>query len=295
MCIISKGLAKVTHTQPTGNKNIIMPIRTRRATLCLRYLKYLMELPNTHYASLALEENIKLRNSGSACWLSDLDFAIAHLPGNHRLPPLHALDADRIDKLIKAVDFSTKSELQTHISWSKLSLLRHRLEPKEEGPAKTQIIGLRHYLTQVSTHSHRRTITKLLCGDLTPQVFRGSPSPLRILTTTEQRIRLCRSCNHQPETPQHILFQCPSLPSIISLRSTFIATMRQFRPLPANSVFSDASALHYLKAFIFDWTLIVPTSKFIHVVVVRWQYYLDTGTDQLDTSAVSDDGDSDEG
>ncbi|KAJ3918382.1 hypothetical protein F5877DRAFT_79085 [Lentinula edodes] len=274
-----------------------MPIRTRHATLCLRYLKYLMDLLNTHYASLALEENIKLHNSGSACWLSDLDFAIAHLPGNHRLPPLHTLDGDQIDKLIKAVNFSTKSELQTHIdSWSKLSLLCHHLELKEEGPAKAQIIGLRHYLTQVSIHSHRRTITKLLCGDLTPQVFRGSPSPLCILTTTEQRTWLCRACNHQPETPQHILFQCPSLPSIISLHSTFITSMRQFRPLPANSVFSNASALHYLKAFIFDWTLIVPTATFIHDVVVRWQYYLDTGADQhLDTSAVSDDGDSDEG
>ncbi|KAF8828600.1 hypothetical protein HHX47_DHR3000003 [Lentinula edodes] len=146
-----------------------MPIRTRHATLCLRYLKYLMDLLNTHYASLALEENIKLRNSGSACWLSDLDFAIAHLPGNHRLPPLYTLDGDQIDKLIKAVNFSTKSELQTHIdSWSKLSLLCHHLELKEEGPAKAQIIGLRHYLTQVSIHSHCRTITKLLCGDLTP-------------------------------------------------------------------------------------------------------------------------------
>ncbi|KAJ3914149.1 hypothetical protein F5877DRAFT_83083 [Lentinula edodes] len=68
---------------------------------------------------------------------SSYDYAIAHLPGKHHLPPLHTLDGDQIDKLTKAIDFSTKSELQTHIdSWSKLSLLRHHLEPKEEGPGK---------------------------------------------------------------------------------------------------------------------------------------------------------------
>ncbi|KAJ3852987.1 hypothetical protein EV368DRAFT_39862, partial [Lentinula lateritia] len=213
---------------PLYTETGIMPIRTRRASLCLRYLKYLINLPNTHYASLALEANNDLRNSGFPCWLSDLDYTIAHLPGNHHLPPLHTLDCERIDRLIKAIEFSTKSDLQTHIdSWSKLSLLRHRLEPKEEGPAKAQMIGLRHYLTQVTIHSHC-TVTKLLCGDLIPHVFRGSPSPLRLLMTTEQRSRLCRACHHQPETPQHILFQCTSLPGITSLHATFIISMRQF-------------------------------------------------------------------
>ncbi|KAJ3855988.1 hypothetical protein EV368DRAFT_8559, partial [Lentinula lateritia] len=191
---------------PLFTESGIMPIRTRRASLALRYLKYLIALPPSHYAFLALWENNNLRRTSSPCWLSDLDYAISQLPGHHRLPHLRDLNSDCIDTLIKTIEFSTKSELQSHIdTWSKLSLLRNRLEPKETGPAKQQMIGLRHYLTQVQNHAHRRTVTKLLCGDLTPQVFRASASPLRQLTPTEVLNRACRACNRQGETPQHLL------------------------------------------------------------------------------------------
>ncbi|KAJ4494573.1 hypothetical protein C8J55DRAFT_415141 [Lentinula edodes] len=274
------GLSTNSVITPLYTETGIMPIRARRVSLTLRYLKYLIELPNTHYASLALAENDNLRNSLCPCWLSDLDYAINQLPGNHRLPHLRSLDGALIDKLIKSIELSTKTNLQSHIdTWSKLSLLRHRLEPKEEGHAKPQIIGLRHYLTQIPNHSHRRTITKLLCGDLTPHVFRASPCPLRQLTATEHLNRLCRACILHPETPQHILFQCPSLTSICSLRADFITYTRQCRPVPVNAFFSDPTALHYLKSFIFDWSLITPTAKFIHNVIDRWQCFLDTGMD----------------
>ncbi|KAJ4492683.1 hypothetical protein C8J55DRAFT_555651 [Lentinula edodes] len=143
---------------------------------------------------------------------------------------------------------------------------------------------------------HSDHITKLLCGDFIHHVFCGSPSPLCFLMTTEQWNRLCCACYHQPGAPQHILFQFPLLPSITSLRSTFITTMQEFRPLPANSAFSDMTALHYLKAFIFNWSPIAPTTKFVHDVVDQWQNYLETGSDQhRDGSAVSDNEDSDKG
>ncbi|KAJ3849038.1 hypothetical protein EV368DRAFT_85945 [Lentinula lateritia] len=265
----------------------IMPIRTRRVSLTLRYLKYLIRLPNNHYASLALAENDNLRNLLHPCWLSDLDYAI------NQLPHLHALNGALIDQLIKAIEFSTKTNLQSHIdTWSKLSLLRHCLEPKEEGPAKPQMIGLRHYLTQIPKHSHRRTITKLLCGDFTPQVFHASPSPLRQLTATENLNRLCHACTRHPETPQHILFQCPSLSSICSLHADFITYTHQHQPVPFNAFFSDPTVLHYLKSFIFDWALITPTAKFVHNVIDRWRSFLDTGIDSEDVAeSGSDDSD----
>ncbi|KAJ4498020.1 hypothetical protein C8R41DRAFT_917039 [Lentinula lateritia] len=163
--------------------------------------------------------------------------------------------------------------------WSKLSLLRHRLEPNEEGPPKPLLIGLRHYLTRIANHKHRRVITKLLCGDYIPHVFRASPSPLRQLSTAERFSRLCRACNLQPETPQHVLLQCPSLNSVSFLRSEFMSDIRQSRPLPINTFLSDSTALHYLKLLIFDWSLIIPTAKFIHDAIGRWQHFLDTGID----------------
>ncbi|GAW07449.1 hypothetical protein LENED_009438 [Lentinula edodes] len=287
------GLSTNSVITPLYTETGIMPIRARRVSLTLRYLKYLIGLPNTHYASLALAENNNLRNSLCPCWLSDLDYAINQLPGNHRLPHLRDLDGALIDKLIKSIELSTKTNLQSHIdTWLKLSLLRHRLEPKEEGQAKPQIIGLRHYLTQIPNHSHRCTITKLLCGDFTPHVFRASPCPLHLLTVTEHLNRLCRACDLHPETPQHILFQCPSLTSICSLRADFISYTRQCRPVPFNAFFSDPTALHYLKSFIFDWSLITPTAKFIHNVIDHWQCFLDTGMDS-EVAAGCDSEDSD--
>ncbi|KAJ3804300.1 hypothetical protein EV368DRAFT_85633 [Lentinula lateritia] len=274
------GLSINSVITPLCTETGIMPICMHRVALTLRYLKYLIGLPDTHYASLALKENNNLRSSGFPCWLSDLDYTIAQLPGNHRLPPLQHLNGHHIDKLINTIVFSTKTDLQSHIDmWSKLSLLQHRLEPNDEGPAKPLLIGLRHYLTQVTNHSHRRCITKLLCGNYIPNMFRASPSPLRQLTATEHANRLCRACKSHPETPQHVLLQFPSLNSISCLQADFISGIRHARPLPLNAVFSDSTALHYLKSFIFDWVLITSTSKFIHDTVDRWQSFLDTGFD----------------
>ncbi|KAJ3878477.1 hypothetical protein F5051DRAFT_327871, partial [Lentinula edodes] len=272
------GLSSNSVIAPLYTETGIMPIRTRRVSLALRYLKYLMDLPDSHYVSLALKENNNLRNSHFPCWLSDLDYVISQLPGNHRLPELRSLNGDFVDKLIKSIELSTKTNLQSHINtWSKLSLLRHRLEPNKEGPPKPLLVGLRHYLTHVTTHSHRRVITKLLCGDYIPHLFQASPSPLRQLSEAERLSRLCRACNLHPETPQHILLQCQLLNSISSLRSDLISDIRRSQPLPLNNLLSDSSALHYLKLLIFDWSLIIPTLKFIHNAIDRWQHYLDTG------------------
>ncbi|KAJ4498775.1 hypothetical protein C8R41DRAFT_817664 [Lentinula lateritia] len=114
-----------------------------------------------------------------------------------------------------------------------------RTKGRRPGKPKPQMIGLQHFLIQIPKHSHRRTITKLLCGDFTPQVFRASPSPLCQLTATENLNCLCHACVRHPETPQHILFQCPSLSSICSLRAEFITYIHQHRPVPFNAFFSD--------------------------------------------------------
>ncbi|KAJ3848169.1 hypothetical protein EV368DRAFT_13775, partial [Lentinula lateritia] len=58
----------------------IRPIRTCHASLTLQYLKYLITLPPSHYASLALGENDNLCHTGSLCWLLDMEYAISQLP-----------------------------------------------------------------------------------------------------------------------------------------------------------------------------------------------------------------------
>ncbi|GAW03939.1 hypothetical protein LENED_005694 [Lentinula edodes] len=53
---------------PLFTESGIMPIRTRRASLALRYLKYLITLPPSHYAFSALWDNDNLRRAGSRTW-----------------------------------------------------------------------------------------------------------------------------------------------------------------------------------------------------------------------------------
>ncbi|KAH7873120.1 uncharacterized protein C8R40DRAFT_1005905, partial [Lentinula edodes] len=50
----------------------IMPIHTCCTSLALRYLKYLITLPPSHYAFSALWEKNNLHHAGCPCWLSDL-------------------------------------------------------------------------------------------------------------------------------------------------------------------------------------------------------------------------------
>ncbi|GAW03734.1 hypothetical protein LENED_005478 [Lentinula edodes] len=83
------GLSRRSMVAPLFTETGIMPIRIRRVILALRYLIYLLKLPPDHYAYLALQENNNLRTQGRKCWLSDLDWAITHLPSSTlSLPPL---------------------------------------------------------------------------------------------------------------------------------------------------------------------------------------------------------------
>ncbi|KAJ3863798.1 hypothetical protein EV359DRAFT_13394, partial [Lentinula novae-zelandiae] len=73
------GLSTNSAITPLFTETGIMPICTCCVSLMLCYLKYLIGLPNTHYALLALEENNILHNSHCPCWLSKLDIDINQL------------------------------------------------------------------------------------------------------------------------------------------------------------------------------------------------------------------------
>ncbi|KAJ3908092.1 hypothetical protein F5879DRAFT_938668 [Lentinula edodes] len=137
----------------------------------------------------------------------------------------------------------------------------------------TRIIArtLRHYLILIRNH-HRRTLTRLLCGDMVPLTFRASPARTDPISEAEQDTKGCRSCQSpfHPESPQHILLQCVADETITDLRTTFLLDISPFIPLPRSRQFSNAEALHYLKLFIFNNTFITRTARFIHATVVRW-------------------------
>ncbi|KAJ3759441.1 hypothetical protein EV360DRAFT_82136 [Lentinula raphanica] len=146
---------------------------------------------------------------------------------------------------------------------SRLTFLQGRREPHKDGTTSRVASTLRHYLTQVRRPEHRVSLTKLLCGDLTPVTFRASPASTRPLPDQQQCPKFCRACQDplQPETPQHVLLQCQHL------------------PLPHSRTFTDASATFYIKSFVFHWTLVVPSAQYVHDCVSLWKEFIGLETD----------------
>ncbi|KAJ3823885.1 hypothetical protein F5880DRAFT_1563822 [Lentinula raphanica] len=261
-----------------------MPIRARRVILALRYLSYLLELPHDHYAHLSLQESSRLREDGERSWLSDLDsWAIQHLPNSSlSLPSLQALTTQSISKLIGDITNCTMTSLQQSIDVSsRLTFLQGRREPHKDGTTSRVASTLRHYLTQVRRPEHRVSLTKLLCGDLTPVTFRASPASTRPLPDQQQRPKFCRACQDplQPETPQHVLLQCQAIPTILPIQTAFLTSMAQHLPLPHSRTFTDASATFYIKSFVFHWTLVVPSAQYVHDCISLWKEFIGLETD----------------
>ncbi|KAJ3853112.1 hypothetical protein EV368DRAFT_26708, partial [Lentinula lateritia] len=269
------GLSRRSMVAPLFTETGIMPIRFRRVILALRYLIYLLKLPLEHYANLALQANHVLRSSGNSCWLSDLDWAIRHLPNSTLvLPPLTLLSEQTVLPLIKSISQKCNQFLQSEIdNSSRLALLQRRQEPCATAAYKYQARTLRHYLTRVLNHNHRLTLTRLLCGDMVPLTFRASPTHTHPLQPADWPTKQCQACKSpgQPESPQHVLLQCTSVPGLSIVREQFLTDIASIITLPNSRIFSNSEALFYLKAFVFSWDSIRPTARFINDAVILWK------------------------
>ncbi|KAJ3852482.1 hypothetical protein EV368DRAFT_40960 [Lentinula lateritia] len=284
------GLSRRSMVAPLFTETGVMPIRFRRVILALRYLIYLLKLPLDHYANLAPQANHVLRSSGNS-WLSDLDWAIQHLPNSTLvLPPLTQLSEQTVLSLIKAISQHCNQFLQSEIDNSnRLALLQRRREPCATTPSKYQARTLRHYLTRVLSPNHRLTLTRLLCGDMVLLTFWSSRTrPLQPADCPTKQCRACKSPG-QPESPQHVLLQCTSVPGLSIVREQFLTDMTSLVTLPNSRIFSNSKALYYLKAFVFGWESVRPTARFINDAIILWKQFL---TQDLDVE--EEDGPSDE-
>ncbi|KAJ7368592.1 hypothetical protein DFH08DRAFT_982796 [Mycena albidolilacea] len=67
----------------------VIPLRYRRLSLTIGYLDHLMTLAPTHLAGVAYRDSVRLAQNGRPCWLSDLCYALFHLP----VPVLLSMDS----------------------------------------------------------------------------------------------------------------------------------------------------------------------------------------------------------
>lgn len=110
----------------------ILPLRFRRANLAIAYLIYLLQLPESHYAHVALRESKSLLRKGFPCWIGDLNWVISHLPGEGASAlDIHVENMDRVQllSLQKSVEHRCDAHLYSILIVSpKCLLLRGWLE-----------------------------------------------------------------------------------------------------------------------------------------------------------------------
>ena len=139
----------------------IMPLRFHCTKLAIRYLAYLGQLPSSHYVYAALQESKSLLAAGFPCWIVDLNWVIAHLPGEglhhvhvENMSPQNLLTLQ--DSLKRACDHF----LQSFIDGSpKCVLLRRQLEMDGMVHVTRK---LRHYLADPIIPTHRRAFTSII-------------------------------------------------------------------------------------------------------------------------------------
>jgi hypothetical protein len=253
----------------------LMQLDYRHLIFQLRFLRGLVFQPKSAFARAALEDSTDLWSSGSPGWVADLHKVLQKL-----LPPLSlpsppillgnnqaALNA--VNLLIKDVTRASKLDLQTQIEGSdRLYLLHGRLEPLDDGEYKSIISCMRHYL-RVSVRNHRESITQLLLGDhcLASEVLRRQKGRKEgRLEPVPRRLRLCRMCRKEIETPEHALLTCMGDVRIISARTAFLGDLARRRPHWTLTSAGD-DPIDQLKSIIFHYDTIDCVAAYVHRIL----------------------------
>ncbi|KZV69764.1 hypothetical protein PENSPDRAFT_652043, partial [Peniophora sp. CONT] len=212
-----------------------VPVRYRRLTLALRYLRYLLAQEGHRLVRVAFEEQVVMYNSGVPGWLGDLRAALAGLPSRVILPDIAALrETGAVDSLIKLVDKSMRLTLAHDIATSpRLYLLRDRLEPQQQGPPRPVLLQLREYL-KVRNAQDRGAMAKLMVSShpLALEQLRHTSGVRngRKKLAVPRELRLCRFCSLAVESPEHALLSCSGSARLTALRADFYAKIQVLRP-----------------------------------------------------------------
>ena len=198
----------------------LAPIAYQCINLVLRYLLYIITLPDDHLVLCAFRECQALHASGIPSWLGDIAVVINHIPYQTPLFDPLGVTIDTVTTLIDDVEHSVTLHIDTAImASSKGDLLHDRLEHDENGVLVHRAIGFRQYL-HVVIPSHCKSLTQLLLSDhiLADVVLRY---PDRHRKFVPRHWRLCRFCKCYIETPCHALFDCIASEELVLLRMEF--------------------------------------------------------------------------
>ena len=181
-----------------------------------------MQLPHSHYAYAALQESKSLLSAGLPCWIGDLNWVIAHLPGQN-LVNVHVESMNREELFNLQVDLERSCDrfLQNFIDTSsKCVLLRGRLETVGGSKRVHVTRKLRNYLAMPLIPAHRRALTSIMLSTHGLAVERLRFQE-RYRAPVPHAWRLCRFCRLEVEDEVHALLKCEGSMELLALRLTF--------------------------------------------------------------------------
>ena len=249
---------------PLFSETGILPVRFRRVVLAVGYLAYLLQLPDHHYAHVALRESMSLLRHGFPCWVADLNWVISHLPGG-LTEDTHVEDMDiaQLLSLQKLVVKSCDEHLNSMLMNStKCSLLRGRLELGANGGGSTVVRVMRHYLALPIIPAHRKAITSVMFSshDLAIERLRWRE---RYRDPVPREWRLCRFCRASVEDEVHALLECCHAPRLLELREEMRREVAAVLP----GFYWHPDLRIQLLRLLHDKRLPVPIAKFIFNVL----------------------------
>ncbi|KAJ6623521.1 hypothetical protein B0H10DRAFT_2010202 [Mycena sp. CBHHK59/15] len=124
------------------------------------------------------------------------------------------------------------------------------------GAPRAITVVLRHYLTLVNNHRHRKALTRMLLSQHCLAVER--------LRHPVRDLRLCRFGCASVETVEHALFFCNGSLDIREKRCGFALRVR--REVSAIVLVSPANATDVLKQLVFNRGTVCKVAKFVHQV-----------------------------
>jgi hypothetical protein len=270
------GLGQYSMLAPLFTEMGLVPLRYRRLTIALRYLKYLVGLPMTHYARLALEDSFKLYSQDKPGYWMDLVYALQGLRFPIQLPPLPEINGETCDNLAKAVHAVGMKHLATDTDAStRLYLLHGRREPLEEEPPKAVTSILRHYLILVENAHHRKALTRMLLSQHPlaveklryPRRYHDEPVP--------RELRKCRFLCDQVETVEHALFFCNGSEDLREKRRVF--KLGVSTKVPEVLAINPWNATEVLRKLVFERETVCQLAKYVHrvfaifeTVAIKW-------------------------
>lgn len=217
------GLPKYSMYAPLFTETGLLPLRYRRVIIALRYLKYLVQLPEDSLAYHALRDSMALRVTCRQSWYGDLHKVLQKLPIPADLP-LVLPTAERIDALIDHVKHCAWWEINEILLKCTVKgyMLTTRIVKGPDGLLQQPHRSLMPYMREINVLAHLKAYISFITSTHTLAVERLRHSR-RYQQVVERHHRLCRLCLADVEDEPHAFLSCNGNSDLNSLRSDFLS------------------------------------------------------------------------